>query len=72
MAAWDTITSHWSRLQPTEIGAYVEAVAARTRSVGYFFEIDPFARAGTFLGTSFVFPTATSSCRTAASNSSPS
>lgn len=57
-AIWATITKDWHRLKPSEIGAYVETVAARTRSVGYFFEIDPFARAGTFLGTAFVFPTA--------------
>jgi hypothetical protein len=58
MTAWARITGGWLRLKPTEIASYVETVAARTRSVGYFFEIDPFARAGTFLGTSLVFPTA--------------
>lgn len=56
-AAWKTITSRWSRLGPDEVRAYVEAAMKRTRTVGYFFEIDPFARAGTFLGTSLVFPT---------------
>jgi hypothetical protein len=58
MAAWARITRDWSRLKSTEIASHIEAVTARTRSVGYFFEIDPFARAGTFLGTSLVFPTA--------------
>lgn len=58
VATWARITTGWSRLKPAEIAPYVETVTARTRSVGYFFEIDPFARAGTFLGTSLVFPTA--------------
>lgn len=58
MATWATITGGWARLTPAAIPAYVEEVTAKTRTVGYFFEIDPFARAGTFLGTSLVFPTA--------------
>lgn len=58
MAAWSTIAKGWSTLKPEEIAGYVEKVAGQTRTVGYFFEIDPFARAGTFLGTSLVFPTA--------------
>ncbi|HSO41591.1 MAG TPA: hypothetical protein VLR47_01895, partial [Rhodospirillales bacterium] len=57
-ATWGRITKDWQRLEPDAIAGYVERVTARTRTLGYFFEIDPFARAGTFLGTSLVFPTA--------------
>ena len=58
MATWGTITQGWPRLEPAEIAPHVKRVMARTRTIGYFFEIDPFARAGTFIGTALVFPTA--------------
>lgn len=58
MAVWKRVSESWSRLSDASITAHIDTVAAEMRIVGYFFEIDPFARAGTFLGTSLVFPTA--------------
>jgi hypothetical protein len=57
-AAWATIAAQWARVPPGGEAAHLRAVAARMRSVGYFFEIDLFARGGTFLGHTFAFPTA--------------
>lgn len=56
-AVWHTITERWRDLADDEIDAHVRVVAARMRIVGFFFEIDPFARVGRFLGTSLVLPT---------------
>ncbi len=56
--AWATIAAQWARVPPGGEAAHLSAVAARMRSVGYFFEIDLFARGGTFLGHTFAFPTA--------------
>ncbi len=58
MAVWNRLSRTWSRLGDDTIKAHIRVVAAEMRVVGYFFEIDPFARAGTFLGTTLVFPTA--------------
>jgi hypothetical protein len=55
---WNAIAAQWARIPPGGEDAYLTAVAARMRVVGYFFEIDLFARGGTFLGTAFAFPTA--------------
>lgn len=55
---WRTILAQWSRVPLGHEAAHLAAVAARMRSVGYFFEIDLFARGGTFLGQGFAFPTA--------------
>lgn len=57
---WGQLASRWDQAGPTpeDAAAQVRATAARMRVVGYFFEIDLFARAGTFLGTTFAFPTA--------------
>ena len=57
MAIWHAIGSQWLTLDDAAIDAHVHSVAAQMRIVGFFFEIDPFARAGEFLGTPFVFPT---------------
>jgi hypothetical protein len=56
--AWAAITAQWDRVPPGAEAAHLAAVAARMRSVAYFFEIDLFARGGTFLGQAFAFPTA--------------
>ncbi len=58
MAVWETITTQWARIPPGGEDAYLTSLASRMRVVGFFFEIDLFARGGTFLGTAFVFPTA--------------
>lgn len=52
------IAAQWAQVPPGQEEAYVAQVAARMRVVAYFFEIDLFARAGTFPGTAFAFPTA--------------
>lgn len=57
-ALWGAITASWARIPPGGEDAWLTAVAARMRVVGFFFEIDLFARGGTFLGTAFAFPTA--------------
>jgi hypothetical protein len=57
-AVWTAITTQWDGIPPGGEDAYLTAVASRMRVVGYFFEIDLFARGGTFLGTAFAFPTA--------------
>ncbi|MBL8659049.1 MAG: hypothetical protein JNM75_04755 [Rhodospirillales bacterium] len=58
MAVWRQVSGRWVNLSDASIAAHIDTVVAEMRIVGYFFEIDPFARAGTFLGTSLVFPTA--------------
>lgn len=58
MAVWDAIAAQWARIPPGGEDAWLTAVASRMRVVGFFFEIDLFARGGTFLGTAFAFPTA--------------
>jgi hypothetical protein len=55
---WSTVAAQWARVPSGGEAAHLAAVAARMRSVGYFFEIDLFARGGTFLGQPFAFPTA--------------
>jgi hypothetical protein len=57
-AVWNAITAQWARIPPGGEDAWLTAVAARMRVIGYFFEIDLFARGGSFLGTAFAFPTA--------------
>jgi hypothetical protein len=57
MQIWRDIRTQWQDLADEEIEAHLSSVARQTRSIGFFFEIDPFARTGRFLGTSFVFPT---------------
>ncbi len=56
--AWAAITTQWDRVPQGQEPEHLAAVAARMRSIGYFFEIDLFARGGTFLGQTFAFPTA--------------
>jgi len=58
MAVWDAIAAQWAGVPPGGEDAWLTAVASRMRVVGFFFEIDLFARGGSFLGTAFAFPTA--------------
>lgn len=58
MAVWSTITRTWDHVPPPQAAIHIRDTASRMRIVGYFFEIDLFARGGTFLGTPMVFPTA--------------
>ena len=57
MQVWRDIRTQWQDLADDEIEAHVSSVARQMRIIGFFFEIDPFARAGRFLGISFVIPT---------------
>lgn len=57
MAVWERVAAGWRALDAAAVDAHIGTVAKEMRVVGYFFAIDPFARAGTFLGTSLVFPT---------------
>ena len=57
MQIWRDIRTQWQDLADEDIKAHVSSVARQMRIIGFFFEIDPFARAGRFLGTSFVIPT---------------
>ena len=55
---WNSIAAEWQQIVPGEEAAHIAAISARQRIVGYFFEIDLFARGGSFTGTTFAFPTA--------------
>lgn len=57
IAIWNELSAPWERLSDSAVGGHVDAVAARMRVIGFFFEIDLFARAGTFMGTTYAFPT---------------
>lgn len=58
MAFWETVAARWNAVPPGGEIAHLHDVMRGMRVVGYFFEVDLFARAGTFLGTAFAFPTA--------------
>jgi hypothetical protein len=55
---WNAVATRWARVAPGQEAAHLQDTVSRMRSIGYFFEVDLFARAGTFLGTTFAFPTA--------------
>ncbi len=55
---WNTIAGEWAGVAPGQEREHIRAVVGRMRLIGYFFEIDMFARVGTFIGTTFAFPTA--------------
>jgi hypothetical protein len=55
---WAVLGRQWDRIPPGQELAQLRATAARMRMVSYFFDIDLFARAGTFPGTALAFPTA--------------
>ncbi len=56
MLVWDVLAARWSRLDGADVASHVHAVGRQMHAVGYFFDIDPFARLGTFLGTPLFFP----------------
>jgi hypothetical protein len=57
-AVWATLVRQWKVIPGGGEAAAIRDTTARMRVVGYFFEIDLFARAGTFPGTALAFPTA--------------
>ena len=57
-AVWATLVRQWRAIPNGGEAAAIRDTMARMRVVGYFFEIDLFARAGTFPGTALAFPTA--------------
>ncbi len=57
-AVWATLVQQWRAIPGGGEADAIRAATARMRVVGYFFEIDLFARAGTFPGTALAFPTA--------------
>ncbi|TPG52344.1 hypothetical protein EAH89_18310 [Roseomonas nepalensis] len=57
-AVWATLVRAWRAIPPGGEAASIRATASRMRVLGYFFEVDLFARAGTFPGIALAFPTA--------------
>jgi len=55
---WRVLEGHWNTLPHGGAAAHLRETMRRMRILGYFFEIDLFARAGTFPGTTLAFPTA--------------
>ena len=56
MRLWNDLATRWSELNDEAVPEHVRAVAGQMDVIGYFFDIDPFARIGTFLGERYVFP----------------
>ena len=56
-AVWSVLLRQWRGIRPGDEVASIRSTASRMRVLGYFFEIDLFARAGTFLGMAMAFPT---------------
>jgi hypothetical protein len=54
---WAVLGRQWNSIPPGQELARLRVTTARMRAVGYFFEIDLFARFGTFIGTTMAFPT---------------
>jgi hypothetical protein len=53
---WNDLGARWSELNEQAVADHVRSVARQMHVIGYFFDIDPFARIGTFLGQPLVFP----------------
>jgi hypothetical protein len=53
---WNDLGKRWSGLSGLSLAGHVRAVARQMHVIGYFFDIDPFARIGTFLGQPLVLP----------------
>ncbi|MBE9607163.1 hypothetical protein IAI18_20035 [Acetobacteraceae bacterium H6797] len=58
MGVWQAVSAEWARIPPGREAASIQATMGHARVVGYFFEIDLFARVGTFPGRMMAFPTA--------------
>jgi hypothetical protein len=56
MQVWNDLGARWSTLSDQAVAHHVRSVARQMHIIGYFFDIDPFARIGTFLGQPLVFP----------------
>lgn len=58
LATWRKIESAWRTLRPdpVQIREFVFNEAKKMRVIGYFFQLDLFARSGTFLGTTYLLP----------------
>ena len=54
---WAELGEHWSGLDEGAVADHVRSVARQMHIIGFFFDIDPFARIGTFLGQILVLPT---------------
>ncbi|MFC3124493.1 hypothetical protein ACFOD4_05410 [Pseudoroseomonas globiformis] len=54
---WNAITRRWAAFPEGNEERAVGDIMGRMRVLGYFFEIDLFARAGSFPGTTLAFPT---------------
>lgn len=54
---WDELGEHWSGLDEGVVADHVRSVARQMHIIGFFFDIDPFARIGTFLGQPLMLPT---------------
>ena len=55
---WAVLAAEWAKIPAGEEAAHIALISRQQRIIGYFFEIDMFARGGTFTGTTFAFPTA--------------
>ena len=53
---WNDLGARWSGLGEEAVDDHVRSVARQMHVIGYFFDIDPFARVGTFLGEPLAFP----------------
>jgi hypothetical protein len=53
---WNDLGRLWSGLGDETVADHVRSVARQMHVIGYFFDIDPFARIGRFLGTPLMFP----------------
>ena len=56
MPVWDSVSRHWSGLETDKLHDHVMETAGRMGTVGFFFDIDLFAKAGTFIGPTLAFP----------------
>ena len=53
---WGDLGASWSGLSEEAVDDHVRSVARQMHVIGFFFDIDPFARVGAFLGEPLVFP----------------
>lgn len=58
MQVWSALGRAWAAIPPGQEQAWLWQTTRRMRALGYFFDIDLFARGGTFLGDTLAFPTA--------------
>ncbi len=56
LSTWRKIEDSWRSLQSNQIKNFILEEAKKMRVIGYFFQLDLFARSGTFLGTTYLLP----------------